>query len=260
MKIFSKVRKREEKLKKMKTIAEEEVKGLETEQKKYMQKMEKKQLKATAKQEKKQKKAIVKAGIVEKDKGYQSYHTSAWWNDHLQHGDKIVLSYRDGLDDAHEKQPLLFDEVRTVDIEGVESLDYICFQIADENLGNRSLTIPVLPVNVIKIFSIRGEEYYKGKKFKVDSPSYSGSTAMEPENPVKDDSGTTEQEPASEKKDPEFQKKEPVKSPVKPSSKDPGFEIVEKDGRFFCPCGNDFGKKAHAVFHHKNHLKKKEGN
>ena len=248
---------REKSLLKMKSIVEKEiVKEHEKQENKRVKKMEKKQNKEKIQV----KKQNLKAGIVERDKGYQSYHTSAWWNDHLQHGDKIVLSYRDGLDDAHEKQPLLFDEVRTVDIEGVESIDYICFQIADENLGNRSLTIPVLPVNVIKIFSIRGEEYYKGKKFKVDSPSYSGSTAMEPENPVKDDSGTTEQEPASEKKDPEFQKKEPVKSPVKPSSKDPGFEIVEKDGRFFCPCGNDFGKKAHAVFHHKNHLKKKEGN
>lgn len=248
---------REKSLLKMKSIVEKEiVKEHEKQENKRVKKMEKKQNKEKIQV----KKQNLKAGIVERDKGYQSYHTSAWWNDHLQHGDKIVLSYRDGLDDAHEKQPLLFDEVRTVDIEGVESIDYICFQIADENLGNRSLTIPVLPVNVIKIFSIRGEEYYKGKKFKVDSPSYSGSTAMEPENPVTDDSGTTEQEPASEKKDPEFQKKEPVKSPVKPSSKDLGFEIVEKDGRFFCPCGNDFGKKAHAVFHHKNHLKKKEGN
>lgn len=278
MKTYPEIGKREKKLIKMKALVEEEI-GKEHER--YAKKVEGKLAKATVKQEKKQRKTTLKAGIVERDKGYQSYHTATWWNEHLKHGDEVVISYRDGLDDAHEKKPLFFDEVRNVEIEGIENVEYLCFQVSKNNLGNKSLTIPILPVNVMKVFSIRGEEYHKGKKFKIKEF---------PKEPVNPDTGVPDhslkgeeavkkmqelkelvnESPADEKtiSEPETKNEiSPAKTEKKPSTpkekksdnKDLGFEIVEKDGRFYCPCGNDFGKKAHAIYHHKNHLKKKGG-
>ena len=195
-------------------------------------------------------------------------------NEHLKHGDEVVISYRDGLDDAHEKKSLFFDEIRNVEIEGIENVEYLCFQISQNNLGNKSLTIPILPVNIMKIFSIGGEEYQKGKKFKIKEslnepvnpdtgvPDHSlrGEEAVKKMQELKAlaNESSADEKPISES-EAKTEKKPSTPKEKKSDNKDLGFEIVENGGRFYCPCGNDFGTKAHAIYHHKNHLKKKGG-
>lgn len=166
---------------------------------------------------------------IETNKGYQAYHSLQWWTDHLKNSDEIVLSYEDSMGDRHVEKLLFFDDIRHIDIPGTEPVDYICFQKNRSMLGNKPLMVPVLPANVIKIFTIRGEEFRPGKRFKIDGsvPTHSGSVHN------------------TEKKN------------TRTKGTEPGFEIREKSGRFACPCGNDFGTRSHAVYHHKEHLKRR---
>jgi hypothetical protein len=170
---------------------------------------------------------------IEKDHGYQAYHSLQWWKDHMENGDQIELSYEDSLGDQHSKKLLFFDTIEHVEMVGADPIDYLCFQKERTTLGNRSVAIPVLPSNVVKIFMIRGEEFTSGKRFRIagNATEIKHSGSPEPEQ---------------------------VKESIVKTSNNSG--IVEKNGRFYCPCGNSYVDKGHAVWNHKNHMNAKTGN
>ena len=165
---------------------------------------------------------------IEKDHGYQAYHSLQWWKEHIENGDQVELSYEDSLGDQHSRKLLFFDVIEHVEMVGADPIDYLCFQKERTTLGNRSVAIPVLPSSVVKIFRIRGEEFVSGKKFRI-AGNHSGSS--EPEQ---------------------------VKESTVKTSNNSG--IVEKAGRFYCPCGNSYVDKGHAVWNHKNNIRAKTGN
>ena len=176
----------------------------------------------------------------------------------MENGDQVELSYEDSLGDRHPRKLLFFDTIEHVTMVGADPIDYLCFQKERSTLGNRSVAIPVLPSSVVKIFMIRGEEFSHGKKFRIVSePAEEKVSGLRIQKDESKNSGSTSgivSDPR-EKKPAEAKKKGSVmKDAIKPD-----FNIVEKDRRYVCPCGNDFKTKAHAVYHHKNHIKKQEG-
>ena len=178
--------------------------------------------------------------VIEKDHGYQAYHSLQWWKEHTENGDQVELSYEDSLGEQHSKKLLFFDTIEHVEMVGADPIDYLCFQKERATLGNRSVAIPVLPPNVIKIFMIRGEEFSPGKKFRI-----TGKPREEKTHP-----GSPETIP-----EPEYAVKPTVKI-----SRNSNFEITEKNKRFCCPCGNSYTDKGHAVWNHKKHITTGIGN
>ena len=193
------------------------------------------------------------APVLEKDHGYQAYHSLQWWKEHLENGDSIELSYEDSLGDQHPRKLLFFDTIEHVSMVGAEPMDYLCFQKERTTLGNKSLAVPVIPSSVVRIFSVRGEEFVRSKNFKVAGKS---EPEKKPEPQAQKHTGNTSGSTSGSS--PEPRKKSGSGISTKPSTK-LGFEIVEKEGRFYCPCGNNFGSKSHAVYHHKHHVRKQEG-
>ena len=176
---------------------------------------------------------------------------------------------------------LYFDEVREFTDYGLEML-YVCLQKDVKDLGDRSLTVPLVVDDIDDVVSVGGKpvkEFRKEMKSNVNAPTSiqlpsseehkslfkrlrkhkpteKPSEKLEPMgNPVP----VIEHSPLPETKSDE--KKDAIK-PVKSSPrkrKEYDFEITEKDGRFFCPCGSSFGRRDTAIYIHRTrHTKKPE--
>ena len=165
-------------------------------------------------------------------------HKSFWMG--IAKGSKVSFTYRgSALGKAPEVNELILDEIRDFDDYEMNST-YVCFQKQLEDLGKRSIAIPVLLEDFISVDTVNGEVIVKEKKIRKIKAK-----------PVKE-KVVKQKEPM--KKDPEpIVKPAPVKER---KHKSYGFEVTEKDGRYFCPCGISFSRKDTAVWRHsKKHLK-----
>jgi len=151
----------------------------------------------------------------------KEYRTKNWWEkeQNVKKGDKIKISYLDTGGDTHNRT-LYFDDIRIFD-DNYPNNAYIIFQEKPENIGRKDLAVPIVPTNITTLEEIRNEPY-TDKKRHIQSPNL---------NPT----------PA-------------VKSLGRKGNGNIDFEIIERDGRFVCPCGHSYSQKGHAVWNHKKHI------
>lgn len=175
-----------------------------------------------------------------------------------------------------------FDEVREFTDYGLEML-YVCLQKDAKDLGNRSLTVPLVVDDIEDVVSVGGKpvkEFRKGMKAKtalstsIPLPSseehksvfkrlrkHKPSEKPDEKQPEPQATPVPVSEPSTLPETKSDEKKDAVK-PVQPSSrkrKEYDFEITEKDGKFFCPCGSSFGRRDTAIYVHRTrHTKKPE--
>ena len=169
----------------------------------------------------------------------EKFKQKSFWES-MPKGSKVSFTYRgSALGKAPEVNELFLDEIRDFDDYDMNST-YVCFQKQLEDLGKRSIAIPVLLEDFISVDTVDGEVIVKEKKIRKIKAK-----------PVKE-KVVKQKEPM--KKDPEpIVKPAPVKER---KHKSYGFEVTEKDGRYFCPCGISFSRKDTAVWRHsKKHLK-----
>lgn len=156
---------------------------------------------------------------------------------------------------------LFFDEIREYNEYGVYML-YISLQKDLANLGSRMISVPVLVDDIEDVISIGGKtlkEFWKENKKSIQSDNQNENDEHvkkqdEPKKSVKTENNTEINHTEIEvKKEPEPKPKS--SSPRKKKQYD--FEIVEKDGKFFCPCGSAFGRRDSAIYTHRTrHMKK----
>ena len=177
---------------------------------------------------------------------------------------------------------LYFDEVREFTDYGLEML-YVCLQKDAKDLGNRSLTVPLVVDDIEDVVSVGGKpvkEFRKEMKAKTDLstsiplPSseehksvfkrlrkHKPTEKLDEKLPEPQANPVPVAEPSPLQVTKPDEKKDAIK-PVKPSPrkrKEYDFEITEKDGRFFCPCGSSFGRRDTAIYIHRTrHTKKPE--
>ena len=149
---------------------------------------------------------------------------------------------------------LFFDEIREYNDYGVYML-YISLQKDLANLGSRMISIPVLVDDIEDVISIGGKtlkEFWKENKKRVSSVVQNEKDEIDQPAKKKDKPIKTENHTETEvKKDPTPKSSSPRKR------KQYDFEIVEKDGKFFCPCGSAFGRRDSAIYTHRTrHMKK----
>ena len=123
---------------------------------------------------------------------------------------------------------------------------YVCFQKQLEDLGKRSIAIPVLLEDFISVNTVNGEVIVKEKKIRKIKAKPVKEKVVKQKEPMK-------KYPEPIVKPAAIEKPAPVKER---KHKSYGFEVTEKDGRYFCPCGISFSRKDTAVWRHsKKHLK-----
>ena len=178
----------------------------------------------------------------------EKFKQKSFWEG-MPKGSKVSFTYRgSALGKAPEVNELFLDEIRDFDDYEMNST-YVCFQKQLEDLGKRAIAIPVLLEDFISVDAVNGEVIVKEKKIRKIKAK-----------PVKDK--VVQKEPIKKegKKDPEpivkpvhIEKPAPVKEK---KHKSYGFEVTEKDGRYFCPCGTSFGRRDTAIWcHSKKHIK-----
>lgn len=187
------------------------------------------------------------------------FRQKSFW-ENIPKGTEIVLKKADST----EKQKLYFDEIREFKDYGIEMV-YVCLQKDVKDLGNRSLTIPIVVDDIEDVVSIAGKttkEYRKSEPKIKKEEEKNGLMEKVKKHIIKKESKPVEAEivQKSEKRQPEptnmaeTEKASPVKSPRKRKTYD--FEITEKDGKFYCPCGSAFGRRDTAIYVHRTrHLK-----
>ena len=174
-------------------------------------------------------------------------HKSFWMG--IAKGSKVSFTYRgSALGKAPEVNELILDEIRDFDDYEMNST-YVCFQKQPEDLGKRSIAIPVLLEDFISVDAVNGEVIVKEKKIRKIKAKPVKEKVVKQKEPMKKEG----------KKDPEpIVKAAAIEkpAPVKERKHKYGFEVTEKDGRYFCPCGISFSRKDTAVWRHsKKHLK-----
>ena len=177
----------------------------------------------------------------------EKFKQKSFWES-MAKGSKVSFTYRgSALGKAPEVNELFLDEIREFDDYGMSST-YVCFQKQLEDLGKRAIAIPVLLEDFISVDAVNGEVIVKEKKIRKIKAK-----------PVKDKVVQKEPKKKEEKKDPEpIVKPAAIEkpAPAKERKHKYGFEVTEKDGRYFCPCGISFSRKDTAVWRHsKKHLK-----
>lgn len=169
----------------------------------------------------------------------EKFKQKSFWES-MPKGSKVSFTYRgSALGKAPEVNELFLDEIRDFNDYEMNST-YVCFQRKAEDLGKRALSIPVLLEDFISVDSVNGEVIVKEKKIRKIKAKPVKEMVVKQKEPMK--------------KDPEpIVKPAPVKER---KHKSYGFEVTEKDGRYFCPCGISFSRKDTAVWRHsKKHLK-----
>jgi hypothetical protein len=196
-----------------------------------------------------------------------------WMN--VPKGTEVVVKKSDNP----KPMKLYFDEVREFTDYGLEMI-YVCLQKDVKDLGNRSLTVPLVVDDIDDVISVGGKAVREFRKEMKSNAIVPTSVQVPSSEEHKSLFRKLRKHKPSEKPDekPELlanpvpvadpspdtksdEKKDDVK-PVKPSPrkrKEYGFEITEKDGKFFCPCGSSFGRRDTAIYVHRTrHTKKPE--
>ena len=179
----------------------------------------------------------------------EKFKQKSFWEG-MPKGSKVSFTYRgSALGKAPEVNELFLDEIRDFDDYEMNST-YVCFQRKAEDLGKRALSIPVLLEDFISVDTVDGEVIVKEKKIRKIKAKPVKEMVVKQKEPIKKEG----------KKDPEpivkpvhIEKPAPVKEK---KHKSYGFEVTEKDGRYFCPCGTSFGRRDTAIWcHSKKHIK-----
>ena len=179
----------------------------------------------------------------------EKFKQKSFWEG-MPKGSKVSFTYRgSALGKAPEVNELFLDEIRDFDDYEMNST-YVCFQKQLEDLGKRSIAIPVLLEDFISVDTVNGEVIVKEKKIRKIKAKPVKEKVVKQKEPIKKEG----------KKDPEpivkpvhIEKPAPVKEK---KHKSYGFEVTEKDGRYFCPCGTSFGRRDTAIWcHSKKHIK-----
>ena len=178
----------------------------------------------------------------------EKFKQKSFWES-IPKGSKVSFTYRgSALGKAPEVNELFLDEIREFDDYGMCST-YVCFQKQLEDMGKRSIAIPVLLEDFISVDAVNGDEIVKEKK-----------TRKIKVKPVKEKTVNQNKPMKKEKKDSEpIVKAAVIEKPASAKEKKHklyGFEVTEKDGRYFCPCGTSFGRRDTAIWcHSKKHIK-----
>ena len=179
----------------------------------------------------------------------EKFKQKSFWES-MAKGSKVSFTYRgSALGKAPEVNELFLDEIREFDDYGMSST-YVCFQKQLEDMGKRAISIPVLLDDFISVDAVNGEVIEKEKKSRKPRSIKAIVKEVKQKEPKK-------KEPEN-KKEPDPVKPVKVEKPASPDKKGKsyGFEVTEKDGRYFCPCGNSFGRRDTAIWcHRKKHLK-----
>ena len=159
----------------------------------------------------------------------EKFRHKSFWTE-IPKGSKVLFKNTSAFSKITMTNELFLDETREFDSYGVRSF-YVCFQKKPEDIGNRAIAIPVLLDDFISVDAINGEPILKERKKKRERKTSVKEIKKKESGPV--------------------EKPTPVKK-----GKSYGFEIAEKDGRYFCPCGTSFGRRDTAIWcHRKKHLK-----
>ena len=160
---------------------------------------------------------------------------------------------------------LYFDEIREFNDYGLSML-YVCLQKDVKDLGNRSMTVPLVVDDIVDVISVGGKPI---KEFRKEIKAAEKSEKIEPETTVSESlpskpepetlpellpeqlpmAGTTA---SDEEKDTAMTEKA-----VPRKRKEYDFVITEKDGKFLCPCGSSFGRRDTAIYVHRTRHNKK---
>ena len=177
----------------------------------------------------------------------EKFKQKSFWES-MPKGSKVSFTYRgSALGKAPEVNELFLDEIRDFDDYDMNST-YVCFQKQLEDLGKRSIAIPVLLEDFISVDTVDGEVIVKEKKIRKIKAKPVKEMVVKQKEPIKKEG----------KKDPKPMKAAAIEkpTPAKDRKHKYGFEVTEKDGRYFCPCGISFSRKDTAVWRHsKKHLK-----
>ena len=152
--------------------------------------------------------------------------------------------------DSHKPEKLYYDELREFTDYGLNML-YVCLQRDPKDIGNRSISVPLVVDDIEDVVSVGGKpvkEFRKEIKARekksekiepVDHPVPLPSSdkpelnELAPEPDTKSDGKTVKQKSVPRKR------------------KEYDFVITEKDGKFICPCGSSFGRRDTAIYVHR---------
>ena len=163
-------------------------------------------------------------------------------------GSEVVVKRSDG----HKPEKLYYDEIREFNDYGLNML-YVCLQRDPKDIGNRSLSVPIVVDDIEDVVSVGGKPVKefrkeikamqkKSEKIEpVDHPVSLPSSdkpelllnELAPEPHTKSDGKTVKQKSVPRKR------------------KEYDFVITEKDGKFICPCGSSFGRRDTAIWCHR---------
>lgn len=171
-----------------------------------------------------------------------------WFN--VPKGTEIEIQKRKGS-----KMKLYFDEVREFNDYGLNMV-YICLQKDKNDIGNRAICVPVLLDDVvdgsIDGVSIHEKKIKRSEKEKDENKS------------EKDIERISETQSERQKKDEDLDEKkkeneeEVLNNKKGRKKKEYDFLIIEKNDKFYCPCGSAFSRRDTAVYVHRTrHMNKK---
>ena len=158
---------------------------------------------------------------------------------------------------------LYFDELREFTDYGLEML-YVCLQKDPKDLGNRSLTVPLVVDEIEDVLSVAGQplKEYRKERRRMERRAKKESASATPEvsEPLADKATppvtSEEKDVPGEEKDVTSTKPKSGRGKTVRKKKEYGFTIEEKDGKFICPCGSIFGRRDTAIYVHRTrHIK-----
>ncbi len=186
------------------------------------------------------------------------YENKKWWKENTKRGDVITFKLKN-----ENERSLIFERASYHNDYGEDMLNLV-FQDTQDNLGNKRDAKIFHPedVQVIKINDLPLKEYESGirkERRRLERLKSNNSTSADlvRRNPANKIEIPDKANPYNSEEELEEMEEDivPQKMPVKHGY---DFDVKEINGRFICPCGNSYGLKGHAIWHHRNHVKRKQ--
>lgn len=161
-----------------------------------------------------------------------------WWEENVKKGDKISFKSKENKEIS-----LIFERVAYYDQYG-EDLTQLIFQRKKEGIGDKANAIIYHPEDIQMITNMNDTpmKIFKSRTVKINYNMRQSSLDVKRK--------TTKAATSVN-----GQKKSPVSKEQSVQSGS-GFNVQEINGRFVCPCGNSYFDRGHAVWNHKNHIRK----
>ena len=184
-------------------------------------------------------------------------------------GSEVVVKRSDG----HKPEKLYYDEIREFNDYGLNML-YVCLQRDPKDIGNRSISVPIVVDDIEDVVSVGGKPVKEFRKVMKTNATLSTSIPLPSSEEHKSLFKKLRKHKPSEKLDEKLpkpqakpvpvaelsplldtksdEKKDAVKQKSVPRKrKEYDFVITEKDGKFICPCGSSFGRRDTAIYVHR---------